>query len=104
MQESQIVVGDTVLVKQTKRNKFSTRYDPRPYVVTKIRGTMVTASRPGHYITRNVSFYKRIPSQSEKETWRDSDEQEGDVSDNVADEINEEEENEMHVQERRYPA
>ena len=33
-----------------------------------------------------------------------SDEQEGDVSDNIADEINEEEENEMHMQEQRYPA
>ena len=36
-------IGDTVLVRQRKHNKFSTRYDPKPYRITKINGTMVTA-------------------------------------------------------------
>ena len=54
--ESSIAVGDTELVREQKKNKFSTRYDPEPYTVARIKGTMVTASRPGHYITRNVSY------------------------------------------------
>ena len=32
-QENEIVVGDTVLVRQKKRNKFTTRFDPSPYQV-----------------------------------------------------------------------
>ena len=31
---SQIEIGDTVLVKQIKQNKFSSKFDPQPYVVT----------------------------------------------------------------------
>ena len=46
-----------------KRNKWSTRLDPKPYCVTRVKGTMITATRPGHYITRNSSFYKKVPQQ-----------------------------------------
>ena len=55
-----IKLGDTVLVKQTKINKFSTPFDPHPYTVKAINGTMVTAERDDHVITRNISFFKRL--------------------------------------------
>ena len=61
--EHTIKVGDTVLVRQRKKNKWSTRFDPKPYCVTQVNGTMITATRPGHYITRNSSFYKKVPQQ-----------------------------------------
>ena len=41
----QIQVGDLVLVRQKKQNKLSTRYDPSPFEVVQIKGTMVTARR-----------------------------------------------------------
>lgn len=50
--------GDYVLVKQPKRNKLSSPFDPKPYCVTRVQGTKLTASRPGHTITRNVQHFK----------------------------------------------
>ena len=62
---------------------------------------MVTASRSGHSITRNISFYKKIQLQPGKEEWQDSDNMGGDISDNVTDEIIQNGDND--VQGRRYP-
>ena len=45
-------------MKQEKRNKFSTRYDHRPFRVIAIMGTMVTAERAGVQRTRHVSHFK----------------------------------------------
>ena len=56
---------------------------------------MVTASHPGHSITWNISFYKKIQPQPGKEEWQDSDNMGGDLSDNVADEINQDGDNEV---------
>ena len=53
-------IGDRVLVKAPKVNKFSSYYDPRPYEVTAVKGSMITASRQGGTITRNTSFFKKI--------------------------------------------
>jgi hypothetical protein len=53
-------VGDYVLVKLAKKDKLSPYYDPVPYIVTKIKGTMISASRNDHRITRNASFFKKI--------------------------------------------
>lgn len=76
---STIDVGDLVLVRQKRQNKTTPPFDPVPYVVDKRHGTQVTARRPGHYITRNVSLFKRIPERShpvrneeeEKEEYND---------------------------------
>ena len=38
VKETEIVVGDTVLVKQVKNNKFSTKFDASPYKVTRKKG------------------------------------------------------------------
>lgn len=37
--ESKITIGDTVLIRQKKKNKFTTKFDPSPYKVVEIRGT-----------------------------------------------------------------
>ena len=58
--------GDIVLVRQTKHNKFTTRFDPRPFEVVRKKGTMITAHRDGKYITRNISQFKVIDSSLEE--------------------------------------
>ena len=42
-------------------NKRTPAFDPKPYTVVNINASMVRARRSGHSITRNMSFYKRIP-------------------------------------------
>ena len=57
---STMKIGDCVLVKQKRKNKLSTRFDPRLLRVTKMKGTMVTAQRNSFTITRNQSFFKLV--------------------------------------------
>ena len=74
---SQLKVGDTVLVRQRKQNKFCTRSDPVPFKVVRKRGTMITASRNGKYITRNASHFKVIdPSLDNDQQATDDEEDE----------------------------
>ena len=56
-----IRIGDCVLVKQRQHRKSAPRYDPEPYTVIHHKGTLLTAKRRGQEITRNISFFKRIP-------------------------------------------
>ena len=42
-QKAIIRIGDTVLVRQKKKDRFTTKFDPAPYKVTEVKGTMVTA-------------------------------------------------------------
>ena len=72
---STIKIGDVVLVRQRKRNKLSTQFDPSPFRVVRMNGTMVTACRNGKYITRNVSHFKVVDSKFEGE---ESDDEEDD--------------------------
>ena len=58
---SDLKSGDTVLVRQKKVNKLSTNFCPKPYRVTERKGSRVTVSRNGHFITRNVSHFKVLP-------------------------------------------
>ena len=51
-----LIPGDTVLHKQPKHNKLTTPYNSKPHVL-KVKGSMVTATRDGHSITRNSSFF-----------------------------------------------
>ena len=80
--ESTIQIGDTVLVKQYKQNKLTTRFNKTPYIVIDRKGTKVTAENSKHRITRNVSHFKRVnadannqsySSDSESEYERDND-------------------------------
>jgi len=60
--ECNIGIGSTVLVKQERKNKLMAAWDPNPYTVTLINGSLVTAKRTyptRHEITRNSSFFKR---------------------------------------------
>ncbi len=53
---SQISVGDTVLVKQDRTNKFYFRFSKTPYTVVERKGTMITAEyADNHRINRNIS-------------------------------------------------
>ena len=72
---STIKIGDTVLARQRKHNKFSTRFDPLPFRVVRMKGTMVTACHNGKYITRNVSHFKVVDPefQGEDEGEEDDD-------------------------------
>ena len=60
-------IGDRVIVRQPKLNKTTPSFEPVPYRVTHIKGTKIIAeSETGHRtITRNVSFFKRIPSEAQ---------------------------------------
>jgi transposase InsO family protein len=54
-------IGDVVLVKRNPQySKSDTPYNADPYTVIAKKGTMVTARRGGHQITRNTSFFKRV--------------------------------------------
>ena len=59
---SNIRVGDTMLIRQRKQNKWPTKFDPFPFIVVRRKGTMITTSRNGKYISRNVSHFKKINS------------------------------------------
>ena len=69
---SEIKVGDTVLVRQQKENKLSTKFNSKPYTVTARKGARVTVCRNGHFITRNVSFFKKIPDDTDQYIMEDS--------------------------------
>jgi hypothetical protein len=59
---SNIVPGDKVLLKQVKKNKLSTNFNPTPLVVTSTKGSMITAKSPaGSSVTRNSSLFRRLP-------------------------------------------
>jgi hypothetical protein len=57
--------GDKVIYKQPKHNKFTTPFNSKPYAVSEVKGSMITATRDGHFITRNSSFFKKIISETE---------------------------------------
>ena len=56
--ESCLAEGDFVLVRQRKLNKLTSNFDPVPYQIIRRRGSMITASRPNHLITRNIDHFK----------------------------------------------
>ena len=61
MKESSIKVGDTVLVKQKRRNKLTSRFNKTPYVVIQCKGTQVIAENDQkHRVKRNVSHFKKF--------------------------------------------
>lgn len=57
-----LILGDYVLVKQTKRDKWTTPYEPTIYTVTEIKGSQVTARRitDGRIVCRDASFFKLV--------------------------------------------
>ena len=76
-------IGDTVLVRQKKKDKFTTKFDPAPYKVTEVKGTMVTAVRNEKSITRNVSHFKPIQLSIKVPEAEDSDFSEDEQDENA---------------------
>ena len=60
--ETQLILGDYVLVKQSKTNKWSTPYEPVFYTVINIQGSQVTARRvtDGRTVCRDASHFKIV--------------------------------------------
>ena len=58
---SDIKVGDTVLLKQDKKNNFSANFESTTYRVVFRKGSTVTVERQdGRKVTTNVSFFKKF--------------------------------------------
>ena len=68
-------IGDAVLVKQQKKNKFSTRFNPNICTVKHVKGTMITATSEIHNISRNVTFFKHFYAKQYKNTIDFSDDE-----------------------------
>ena len=108
VKEFNFTVGDNVLVKQKKINKLTPPFNPNPYIIVKINGSMITAqsSTAGTLITRNSSFFNKIPRRLEEEPTDDEYEVVDSAADNVNDpivSINNDNENEVFVHRRNPP-
>jgi hypothetical protein len=40
--------------------KFSMRFDPVLFCVARVKGSMITVTRNGNYVTRNASLFKKV--------------------------------------------
>lgn len=70
---SDIEKGSQVLVKQDRKNKLSTYYNPVPYAVIDKNGNSVTLKTPSGSITkRNSSFLKKYQDPEQEETDREN--------------------------------
>ena len=57
-QQSSIKIGERVLLKQNRGDTLTPAYDPRPYVVVGVKGSMITVKRGKEIKSRNSSHYK----------------------------------------------
>ena len=57
---SDLLPGDQVLVKQKKVTKLTPPFSPHPYQVVERKGSMVTARRGDHEVTRNSTHFKPV--------------------------------------------
>ena len=57
-QESSIKIGDRVLLKQNRGDTLTPAYDPRPYAVVGVKGSMITVKRGKEIKSRNSSHCK----------------------------------------------
>ncbi|KAJ1110118.1 hypothetical protein NDU88_007473 [Pleurodeles waltl] len=59
--ERDICVGDMVLVKCRKGGStFLLPFEKDPWILSDVKGTMITAKRGSKSITQNISFYKKV--------------------------------------------
>jgi hypothetical protein len=56
-------INDPVMLRWTRTDKFMSLFDPVPYRISAIKGTMITATRHNHQVTRNSKFFKIISEQ-----------------------------------------
>ena len=101
----QINVGDVVLCRQQKVNKFSTKFSPNPYKVIKVKGSTITAQRHSNQITRNISYFKRVNlSGREEQSYPNDhrvDDEEDETITNERSEGNEEDARRYPIRDRR---
>ena len=57
---SLLKISDKVLVQKPRTNKLSSFYDLKPYTITGINGSMITAKRENSTLTRNSSLFKKV--------------------------------------------
>ena len=54
-------IGEIVIIRQKRQNKFSTMYDQIKYVITNIKGSMITVKADdGRQFSRNAERFKRF--------------------------------------------
>ena len=58
--EVKFIIGDLVLLKQSKTHKDSTTYDPKPFTVVKTYGNQVVIRRDNQIFKRNSSMLKKF--------------------------------------------
>ena len=76
---STINIGNTVLAQQRKHNKLSTHFDPLPFRVVRMNGTMIIACRSGKYITCNAYHFKVIDPGFHGQESNDKEEEDDDT-------------------------
>ena len=54
--------GDNVYIRLQARNKATPIFDPNPYVVIEVKGSMITAKRNSEIKTRNCSHFRKVES------------------------------------------
>lgn len=72
-----LTIGDKVLCRQKKDGKLCPVYNPRPYKIIAIKGSMITAKRNDHIITRNSSHFKKLPDADHHSQSRTMDDMQG---------------------------
>ena len=60
MKDSDIKVGDQILIRRTQKNKTASPFDPRPYVVIKRNGSQIVAKREEQIVERHVNHCKKL--------------------------------------------
>ena len=65
--ENLIVVGDQVLLKQSKADVLTPAFDPRPFSVIGVKGSMITVKRGREIKSRNSSHCKLLKHAREDE-------------------------------------
>ncbi|CAB4040725.1 uncharacterized protein K02A2.6-like, partial [Paramuricea clavata] len=103
--ESQLKVGDYVLMQVPKDNKLSMPFNPKPFKVIEIKGNMVTASNTERTVTRNVSCFKCLTNYKNA-SEEDQNDEEDDFDDGIVENqqptIVEEQQQDLPDLQRRY--
>ena len=54
-------IGVKVLITQPKKDKMCKPFKPEPLEIKDNKGSMITAQNKEHTVTRNASFFKKLP-------------------------------------------
>ncbi|RNA25929.1 Retrovirus-related Pol poly from transposon [Brachionus plicatilis] len=66
-----IKVGDIVILKWKRARKSCSLFDPNPFKVIKIEGSMITVERDGKILVRNSSFMKLYVQEKPTSTFEE---------------------------------